>query len=54
MDYQHKFEIEGLITALSLIVVRLYDPFPLTPRDDAIDLLEKFLLVGCRLAQLIG
>ena len=46
MDSQHQFEIEGLVAALSLVAVRLYDPFPLAPRDDAIDLLEKFLLVG--------
>ena len=54
MDSQHQFEIEGLIAALSLIVVRLDDPFPLAPWDDAINLLEKFFLVGCRLSQFVG
>ena len=54
MDSQHQFEIEGLVSALSPIIVRLYDPFPLVPRDDTIDLLEKSLLVGCRLSQFIG
>ena len=53
MDPQHQFEIEGLVAALSLIVVRLDDPFPLAPRYDAIDLLEKFFLVGCRLSQFV-
>ncbi len=54
MDSQHQFEIDELIAALSLIVVRLDDPFPLAPRDDAIDLLEKLLLMGCRLSQFVG
>ena len=54
MDSHHPFKIEGLVAALSFIVVRLDDPFLLAPRDDAIDLPEKFLLVGCRLPQFVG
>ena len=54
MDSQHQFEIEGLDATLSLIVVRLDNPFALPPWDDAIDLLEKFLLVGCHLSQFVG
>ena len=44
MDSQHQFEIEGFVAALSLIIVRLDDSFPLAPRYDAIDLPEKFLI----------
>ena len=54
MDSQHQFQIEGLVAALSLIIVQLNDPFPLDLRYDAIDLLEKLLLVSCRLSQLVG
>jgi len=53
IDSQHQPEIEGLVTALSLIVVRRYDPFPLSPRDDAINLLEELLLTGCCLPRFV-
>ena len=53
MDSQHPFKIEGLVAAFSLIVVRLDDPLPLVPRDNAIDLLEELFLVGCRLPQFV-
>ena len=54
MNPQHPFEVERLVAALSLIIVRPDDPFLLAPRNDAIDLLEKFFLVGCRLSQFVG
>lgn len=54
MGTQHQLEIEELVAVLSLIIVRLDYLFPLAPRDDAIDLLEKSLLVGCRLLQFVG
>ncbi len=54
MDPQHQLKIEGLVAALSLIIVQLDYPFPLAPWDDAIHLLKKFLIAGCRLPQFVS
>lgn len=49
MDPQHHFQVVGFVPALPFVVVRLNDPYPLAPRDDAVDLLQKFLLPRVRL-----
>jgi len=42
IDLKHQFQVIGLVPALSLVVVRLYHPYPFAPRYDSINLSKNF------------
>ena len=54
MNPQHGLQFIGFVAALSFIVVRFDDPYPLRPWDDAFHLLKKLFLTRSGLRQFVG